>query len=182
MLYYFPTLQEATARTCALVCLTPAYPLQLALRVTDALCSRRSGEDCSVLVSFWVTVLLGRVQSAQLAVNGSRHGVLVKAACRALATVANPGRQTSSLSPFKVSPLSHCNGAPVSLLNGPGSLHNSPQNCTSRRTDFPAEHCTAAAECAALVTYKTNAPGSPASDFPCVPFTGAPSRWGGWGG
>ena len=116
MLHYFPSLHEATARTCALICLTATYPLQLALRVTDAVCSRHSGEDVSVLISFVVTVLLGRAQSAQLTVSRSRHEALVQAACRAVPTIGDSGRQTFPWSPFNNVPLSHCNGAPLPPL------------------------------------------------------------------
>lgn len=91
MLYYFPTLHEATARTCALVCLTPIYPLQLALRVLDSLCSTHPRENGSELISFLVTVLLGRVNSAQMTVSRSRHEALVQAACRAVPRIAPPG-------------------------------------------------------------------------------------------
>ena len=160
MLYYFPTLHEATARTCALVCLTPTFPLQLALRVTDALCSRQSGQDVSVLISFLVTVLLGRVQSAQLTVSRSRHEALVQAACRAVPTVANPGRQTSHLSDVK--------SAPVSSLNGSGSLHQ----CRSMQKDVSAVHRTF--KYAAMGTFVNNASVSPASDFPAVPLQWCP--------
>lgn len=99
MLYYFPTLHEATARTCALVCLTPIYPVQLALRVLDTLCSTHPGEAASVLISFLVTVLLGRVSSAQVTVSRSRHDALVQAACRAVPRIAPPGTWTSPLAP-----------------------------------------------------------------------------------
>ena len=90
-LYYLPTVHEATARTCALVCLTDAFPLQLALRAIDALISRPCVSDTSILLSFLVTVLLGRVNNAQLSVNSSRHAALVSAVCRALPHIADTG-------------------------------------------------------------------------------------------
>lgn len=103
LLYYLPTVHKATARTCALVCLTDAFPLELALRVIDVLSSRPSEEDTSILLSFLVTVLLARVDNAQLSVNSPRHEALVTAVCRALPQIADSG--TFCFSPYSESQL-----------------------------------------------------------------------------
>jgi hypothetical protein len=92
LLFYYPTIHEPTARTCAVVCLTDTIPVQLALRIIDVLSSRACQGDASVLVSFLVTLLLGHVSQAQLLVNHARHAHLVEAVCRAICRVASPGR------------------------------------------------------------------------------------------
>jgi hypothetical protein len=91
LLFYYPTIHEATARTCAVVCLTDTFPVQLALRIIDVLSSRTCQGDASVLVSFLVTLLVGHVSQAQLLVNHARHALLVEAVCRAICRVATPG-------------------------------------------------------------------------------------------
>lgn len=94
MLYYFPTIHEATARTCAVVCLTSTYPAPLAVRVMDALCSRQPCPQDAILISFLVTLLLGRVSDAQMTVSRARHEALVQVACRALPQMEDPGSLT----------------------------------------------------------------------------------------
>lgn len=91
LLFYYPTIHEATARTCAVVCLTDTFPVQLAIRIIDVLSSRDCQGDASVLVSFLVTLLIGHVSQAQLLVNHARHALLVEAVCRAICRVAAPG-------------------------------------------------------------------------------------------
>ena len=91
LLFYYPTIHEATARTCAVVCLTDTFPVQLALRIIDVLSSRARPGDASVLVSFLVTLLLGHISQAQLLVNHARHALLVEPVCRAICRVASPG-------------------------------------------------------------------------------------------
>jgi len=91
LLFYYPTIHEATARTCAVVCLTDTFPVQLALRIIDVLSSRTCQGDGSVLVSFLVTLLVGHVSQAQLLVNHARHAHLVEAVCRAICRLASPG-------------------------------------------------------------------------------------------
>lgn len=91
LLFYYPTICEATARTCAVVCLTDTFPVQLALRIIDVLSARTCQGDSSVLVSFLVTLLLGHVSQAQLSVNHARHAHLVEAVCRVICRVASPG-------------------------------------------------------------------------------------------
>ena len=91
LLFYYPTIHEATARTCAVVCLTDTFPVQLAPRIIDVLSSRACNGDASVLVSFLVTLLLGHVSQAQLLVNHARHAHIVEAVCRAICRVASPG-------------------------------------------------------------------------------------------
>lgn len=92
LLYFFPTIQEATARSCALLCLTDAYPAALAVRVIDCLCARGRHEDKSAVISCLATVLVGRVSQAQLAVDGARHATLTRAICRAVRQIATPGK------------------------------------------------------------------------------------------
>lgn len=91
LLFYYPTIHEATACTCAVVCLTETFPVQLALRIIDVLSARTCQGDASILVSFLVTLLLGHVSQAQLSVNHARHAHLVAAVCRAICRVASPG-------------------------------------------------------------------------------------------
>lgn len=91
LLYYYPSLHEATARTCAVVCLTDTYTVQLALRVIDVLSARERQEEELTLISFLVTVLLGQVSQAQLSVDRARHAVMVQAVCRAISRVASLG-------------------------------------------------------------------------------------------
>ena len=91
LLFYYPTIHEATARTCAVVCLTETFPVQLALRIIDVLSARTCQQEASILVSFLVTLLLGHVSQAQLSVNHARHAHLVAAVCRAICRVASPG-------------------------------------------------------------------------------------------
>ena len=91
LLYYYPTIRDPTARVCALLCLTETYPLSLAQRVIDCLTARRNQQASSAVISFLVTVLLGRVSQAQLAVLPGRHAVLVEAACRTVTNLASPG-------------------------------------------------------------------------------------------
>lgn len=98
LLFYYPSVHEATARTCALVCLTDLYPAQLAFRVIDALSARPCQHDRSVIVSFLTTVLLGQVSQAQLSVDRRRHAALVEAVGRAVCSIASPGGWLSGFS------------------------------------------------------------------------------------
>ena len=111
LLYFFPSIHEATARSCALVCLSALYPLQLALRVVDTLSARRGPQgDLSTLASFLVTVLMGRVNQMQLSVDAARHEALVQSVCRAVSRIDSPGEQglctvSSSCALSQVQPL-----------------------------------------------------------------------------
>ncbi|DBA93897.1 TPA: hypothetical protein ACH3X3_013936 [Trebouxia sp. C0006] len=99
LLFYYPTIHEATARTCAVVCLTETFPVQLALRIIDVLSARTCQGDASILVSFLVTLLLGHVSQAQLSVNHARHAHLVAAVCRAICRVASPDEMLRAMEP-----------------------------------------------------------------------------------
>ncbi|KAL0040469.1 hypothetical protein WJX77_008083 [Trebouxia sp. C0004] len=99
LLFYYPTIHEATARTCAVVCLTDTFPEQLALRIIDVLSSRACQGDASVLVSFLVTLLLGHVSQAHLLVNYARHAHLVEAVCRAVCRVDSPDVMLRAMEP-----------------------------------------------------------------------------------
>lgn len=91
LLFYYPSVREATARTCALVCLTDFYSAQLAFRVTDVLSARPCQHNSSVIISFLTTVLLGQVSQAQLSVDRRRHAALVEAVGRAVCSIASAG-------------------------------------------------------------------------------------------
>ena len=92
LLFYYPTIDEVTARTCALLCLTDPYPTQLAVRAIDSLCARGRQPDNSAVISFLATVVLGSMSQARVTLDGGRHAVLVTAACRAMTNIASPGQ------------------------------------------------------------------------------------------
>lgn len=93
VLFFLPTISEATARTCALICLSSAYSEAIATRIIDVVASRRqSDEDMSNVLSLLVSVLLAKVTKAKLDVTESRHDVLLRAVYVAMQRLGNPGR------------------------------------------------------------------------------------------
>lgn len=90
--FFYRAISEATARTAALVCLTSHYPQAIAIRAIEVMASRRQrGQDLGTVLSFMVSVLLGKVTKAKLEVHEGRHEALVIALRRAMYRVASPG-------------------------------------------------------------------------------------------
>lgn len=91
--FFLPTISEATARTCALVCLTSSYPEAIATRAIDVMATRhQADQDLSVVLSLMVSVLLGKVTAAKLEVAETRQDVLLGAVCTAMHRISSPGR------------------------------------------------------------------------------------------
>lgn len=92
--FFVPTISEATARTCALVCLTSTYPEAVAIRIIDVMAARKqAGEDVATVFSLMVSVMLGKVTRAKLEIQESRHETLLGAVCRAMYRIGSPGEQ-----------------------------------------------------------------------------------------
>ena len=111
LLFFYPAISEATARSCALVCLTDAYPQALAVRIIDVIAARTKSlsgsssagpaaeavsqqhpkSDMPNVLSMLVTIVLGKVSKASLSVCASRHEALVGAVCRAMHSIGHAG-------------------------------------------------------------------------------------------
>lgn len=92
--FFVPTISEATARTCALVCLASTYPEAVAIRIIDIMAARKqAGEDVATVLSLMVSVMLGKVTRAKLEIQESRHEALLRAVCRAMYRVGSPGER-----------------------------------------------------------------------------------------
>ena len=94
--FFYPSISEATARTAALVCLTSHYSQAIAIRTVQVMASRRPrGPGLGTVLSFMVSVLLGKVTKAKLEVHEGRHEALVIALCRAMYRIASPGEASA---------------------------------------------------------------------------------------
>ena len=92
--FFVPTISEATARTCALVCLTSTYPEAVAIRIIDIMAARKqAGEDVATVLSLMVSVMLGKVTRKKLEIQESRHEALLGAVCRAMYRIGSPGER-----------------------------------------------------------------------------------------